>query len=174
MTTNKYDLHTIDYSVQGWDTVMKTDMEKLDDVIHSRLLATLGETVAAPKAVYLSRADGKYYQAQANQSRQPALGLTIESGVLDDQIRVQRVGPITDAGWSWAIGKPVFLSPDTPGELTQIQPAVGKQFIGIASAADTIILSGTIDLEALPTTTTTTTTSSTSSTTSSSSSTTTS
>jgi hypothetical protein len=144
---------------------MTTDMEKLDAVIHTRLLATLGETVAAKKAVYLSRADGKYHKAQANQSRQPALGLTLESGALDDQIRVQRVGPVTDAGWSWAAGKPVYLSPDTPGELTQTPPAVGRQFMGMASAADTIILLGTIDLDALPTTTTTTTTTTTSTTT---------
>jgi len=167
MTTDKYDLHTTDYSVQGWDSVMTTDMEKLDSVIQSRLLATLGETVAAKKAVYIPRGNSKYFKAQANQSRQPALGLTIESGILDDQIRVQRVGPITDTGWSWVIGKPVFLSPDTPGELTQVPPAVGKQFMGMASATDTIILSGTIDLNALPTTTTTTTSSSSTTTTTS-------
>lgn len=161
MTTDKYDLHTIDYSVQGWDSILVTDMEKLDAIIHSRLLATLGETVAAGKAVYIPRGNSKYFKAQANQSRQPALGLTIESGVLDDQVRVQRVGPIVDTGWSWVIGKPVYLSPDTPGELTQVPPAAGKQFMGIASASDKIILSGTIDLEALPTTTTTTSSSST-------------
>ena len=160
MATDKYDLHTIDYSVQGWDSILATDMEKLDASIHSRLLATLGENVAAKKAVYIPRGNTKYFKAQANQSRQPAMGLTIESGVIDDQVRVQRVGPITDTGWSWVVGKPIYLSPDTPGELTQVPPAAGKQFMGIASASNTIILSGAIDLNALPTTTTTTTSSS--------------
>jgi len=33
MTTPKLGLHTIDYSVQGWDTILTTDMEILDDAV---------------------------------------------------------------------------------------------------------------------------------------------
>lgn len=144
MPTDKYDLHTIDYSVQGWDSILATDMEKLDDVIQSRLLGTLGETVAISKAVYI-KPDGKYYKAQAILSKQPAQGLTVESGILDDPIRIQRVGVVTDTGWSWSVGLPVFLSPDSPGELTQEKSAVGNQLMGIAIAATTIVLFGNID-----------------------------
>ena len=171
MATDKYDLHTIDYSVQGWDSILSTDMEKLDSVIHSRLLTTLGETVAAKKAVYIPRGNTKYFKAQANQSRQPALGITVEAGVLDSQVRIQATGLITDMSWAWVTGKPVFLSPDTPGELTQVPPASGKQVMGMPVTATTIVLSGTIDLGALPTTTTTSSSSSSSSTSSTMSST---
>ncbi|RLC75857.1 MAG: hypothetical protein DRJ03_29600 [Chloroflexi bacterium] len=157
MTTDKYDLHTIDYSVQGWDAIMTTDMEKIDDSMQTRLLVTLGETVEAYKAVYISRSTGKFHKALANLSKQPALGITCEAGVLDDTVRIQRVGALTNPAWSWAVGKPVFLSASTPGELTQeVPPAAGRQLLGIASASTTIILSGVYDSDVLPSTTTTT------------------
>jgi len=74
--------------------------------------------------------------------------LTLEAGVLNDEIRVQRVGLRTDAGWSWSVGKLVYLSPDTDGELTQTVPASQKQKVGIAIAATQIILFGGAYIEA--------------------------
>lgn len=150
MATDKYDLHTVDYSVQGWDAIMSSDMEQIDDAMNDRMIITLGETIAAKKAVYLN-SDGKYYQALADQVKQPVLCLTIESGVLDDEVRGQRVGSITDTGWSWTIGSPVFLSSTTAGELTQTAPTTKPQLIGFPTTATTVFLTGTIDLDALAT-----------------------
>ena len=146
MATDKYDLHTIDYSVQGWDSILTTDMEKLDAVIQTRILATLGETIAAGKAVCI-HSDGKYYKLQADYQKQLVRGLTLEAGILDDEVRVQRVGLKTDAGWSWSVGELVYLSPDTAGELTQTVPASQKQKAGIAVAATQIILFGSTSIE---------------------------
>lgn len=139
MATDKYDLHTIDYSVQGWDAILTTDMEKLDDVIHSRVIATAGETIAQYDAVYLE-ADGKYDKAQADGTQQPALGLALESAVLNDVIRIQRLGPITNAGWAWAtIGAKIYLDASTPGALTDVKPA-NAQMMGIALSATSIFI----------------------------------
>ena len=147
MATDIYDLHTIDYSVQGWDSILTTDMEKLDDVIQTRLLATLGETVAAGKAVCL-HSDGKYYKVKADHQKQLFRGVTLEAGVLNDEVRVQRVGLRTDAGWSWSvIGELVYLSPDTAGELTQTVPVTQKQKVGIAVAATKVILFSGVSIE---------------------------
>ena len=148
MATPIYDLHTIDYSVQGWDSILTTDMEKLDDVIQTRILATLGETVAAGKAVCM-RFDGKYYKVKADHQRQLFRGVTLEAGVLDDEIRVQQVGLRIDAGWSWSdVGEFVYLSPDTAGELTQTVPSTQKQKVGFVIAATKVILFSGVSIEA--------------------------
>ena len=140
MSTSKFDLHTIDYSVQGWDAIMTTDMEKLDDVIHTRIIATAGETIAQYDAVYLE-SDGKYDKALADGSQQPAYGLALESAVLDDEIRIQRIGPITNAGWTWAtIGSKVYLDPSTPGALTDVKPGADIQMVGTILSATSIFI----------------------------------
>ena len=170
MTTAKYELHEIEYSVQGWDTIMNSDMTQLDVVIHTNIQVTLGETVAQYEAVGMFSGETKYKLAKSGGKLQPALGIALVAGVLDDQINIQRVGPITNAGWSLVPGKPVFLSPITPGAITQ-SPSGTTQLLGMAISATSFILSGTYNYSSLPSTTTTT--SSTTSTTSTSSTTTT-
>lgn len=139
MTTEKYNLHTADYSVQGWDTIMTTDMEKLDDVIHSHIKITAGEAIAQYDAVYLET-DGKYDKALADGTQQPAIGLALQSAVLDDEILIQRIGPITDVSWTWAtVGAKVYLDATTPGALTDVKPA-NVQMVGIVLSATSIFI----------------------------------
>lgn len=165
MATEKYEFDEIAASTQGWNTLLGNIVGLIDEHLHSRLMVTLGEAVAAYVPVHIS-SDGKAYQAQANRSACPAVGLTIEAGEADDEIRVQRVGPITDTNWTWSPGKPVWLDPDSAGGLTQTwQPGPYRQTLGIAASATCLVLGGGIDHEALASTTTTTTTSTTTTTT---------
>lgn len=141
MPTDKYDLHTIDYSVQGWDSILEADMEKLDEVIPSREIVLLGETVTAYKAACFKAADSKWYLAQANGTLQPCHGLILEGGDEDDEVRIHRMGKITNAGWAWAnLGDPIYLDPDTAGALTQTPPASNKQVIGYALSATSMLV----------------------------------
>ena len=140
MATDKYDLHTIDYSVQGWDSILATDMERLDDVIHSHIEATAGEAIAQYDAVYLE-SDGKYDKALADGSQQPAMGLALESASLDDAFRLQRIGPLTNAGWTWVtVGARVYLDGTTPGALTDVKPGSDVQMIGIVLSTTSIFI----------------------------------
>ena len=140
MATDKYDLYTIDYSIQGWDTIMTTDMEKLDDVIHSRIEATLGETVVLQNALYLD-SDGKYYKALSDGTKQPTLGLAIETGILDDTIRIQRIGPVTNTGWSWSTkGALLYLSTTVAGSLTESEPSDNIQIVGTVLSPTSIFI----------------------------------
>jgi hypothetical protein len=133
MTTEKYDLHTIDYSVQGWDAIMAVDMEKIDDVIPTRIIGTLGETVTAHQPLYLKAADSKWYKAQANGAKQPCQGLAVEGGDASDEIRIHRMGEIINAGWAWGtIGGAIYLDPLNAGALTQTPPDANIQIIGYA------------------------------------------
>ena len=139
MATSKYDLHTIDYSVQGWDSILATDMEKLDDVIHTRLAGTAGEAISQYNAVYF-KSDGKFWKAQADGTKQPCLGLALESAAVDVAFRVQRVGLITNSGWAWTVGAKIYLDPSTAGALTATAPTTNSQLIGIAKTATSIFL----------------------------------
>lgn len=140
MTTPKYDLNDVDFSVQGWDTIMGGDMDILDAVIHTRIAGLGGEISAQYSAMYLKN-DGKYWKAQADGSKQPCMGLALESVAADVAFRLQRIGPITNAGWAWAtVGGLVFLDPTTPGALTQTDPVINRNIVGVALSATSIFL----------------------------------
>lgn len=139
--TDKYDLHTISYSVSGWDAILATDMEKLDTVIATRIFGVIGETVAQYQAVYI-KSDGKFWLAKADGTAQPAIGLMIESGVADDEKRIQRVGEIVNTGWAWSnVGEYIYLDPDTYGSLTQTRPAENIQVMGVALSSTSMFFS---------------------------------
>lgn len=127
-TTDKYDMDLTDYGTTGWNAILKGDIEKLDDFLHSRILGTLGETVAAYEPVYL-KSDGKYWKAQSAAGKLPCAGLAIEAGNADDQIRIIRLGPITNGSWSWTVPDKVYIS-NTAGGLTQNRPSAFAQAIG--------------------------------------------
>ena len=63
-TTEKYDLDLTDYGLTGWNSILKGSIEELDEHLHTRIMATLGETVAIGEVVYL-KSDGKYWLARA-------------------------------------------------------------------------------------------------------------
>jgi hypothetical protein len=141
MPTDKYDLHTIYYSVQGWDAIMATDMEKIDAMIPTRILGTLGETITVYQALYLKAADSKWYKARADGILQPCHGLAVEGGIAGGEIRIHRMGEIINTGWAWAtIGGPIYLDPSTPGALTQTRPSINIQLIGYALSAIKMIV----------------------------------
>lgn len=160
MTTEKYDLETIAYGTAGWNGILSANAQKVDNHLHSRILVTLGEDVSQYDALSPSKdGDGKFYKALANITRQPAWGLAAEAGVAAAQIRMQRIGPVTNAGWAWTPGKYIYLSESTPGALTQTPPTDerARQIVGFAISATQIILNPQFPLEQAGTTTTTTT-----------------
>lgn len=180
--TDKYDFVLIDYTSTGWNNDLTTNMEKVDDHLHTRVLITLGETVSAGHALYLNQ-DGKYYKAQADGTKQPSLGLAVEGGDADDQIRMQREGSFSVSSWEkpprvrdkFKAPYAIFLDDTTAGELSHNEPGSNSQLMGYATAGDTMF----VDIElkdvgpAFPGTSSTTSTSTTTSTTTSTSSTTT-
>jgi hypothetical protein len=139
--TPKYDLDLTDYSVTGWNGILKGSIEDIDDHVHSRLLVTLGETVAKGEALYL-KSDGKYWKAKAVATQSPTKGVAIEAGNADDEIRIQRVGLITVTGWSWSggVGTKLYLSGGTDGALTETRPLKFAQQVGYVISATSAFL----------------------------------
>jgi hypothetical protein len=137
--TDKYDLDKIDFGTSGWNVPMTTNMEKVDDHLHTRILVTLGETVAVKDALYQDT-DSKFYKALADGTKQPARGLAVDAGILDDEIRLQRIGPFQNPGFRFKVPFKLYLDDTAAGELSHHKPVADDQLMGHAIAADTIFL----------------------------------
>jgi hypothetical protein len=139
--TSKYDLDLTDYSVTGWNGILKSGMEEIDIYLQTRILATLGETVAVGDALYL-KSDGKYWKSKAVATQQPTVGLAIEVGNADDEIRIQRVGPMTNGGWSWGggVGGKLYVSDATDGLIVETRPLAFAQRVGFVLSATSIFI----------------------------------
>lgn len=141
MTTEKYDLDLVELSLTGWNQVLKGSIEEIDSFLHTRIMATLGETVAIGDALYF-KSDGKYWKAKAVASQQPARGIAIEAGDADDEIRIQRMGPIVVSGWAWAgdVGAKVYLDDSIDGGLTETRPLEFAQTVGFILSSTSLFL----------------------------------
>lgn len=143
----KYGFEDLAYSTADKSGIVTSNVGKMDDHLHTYIEGTCGETIAQYDAVYLE-SDGKYDKAQADGSQQPCSGLAIEAGILDDTIRIQRIGPITDATWTWAtVGAKVYLDPSTPGDVTDTKPTTHAQMIGVVLSATSIFITGLIHID---------------------------
>jgi len=164
MATDKYGFENVSIGTSGWNGIMDDNIDDFDLHLHTRLLVTLGENVGQGQPVAILPGGAGWLARRGSDSeRKPAIGIAVESGLVDEQIRVQRVGPMTYTGFNFAkIGRPVYLG-DTGGSMTQTRPDSDIQFLGVATASDTILLGGNVMVEDYlsPSTTTTTTTTST-------------
>ena len=139
--TEKYDFDLTDYGTTGWNGILKGSIEDVDSHLHTRFLATLGETVAIGDALYL-KSDGKYWKAKAAAAMLPCDGFALEAGNADDEIRAQRIGPMDKpaSAATLTIGDKVYLDGTTAGAITQTKPTAFSQALGRAIAADEIFV----------------------------------
>jgi hypothetical protein len=139
--TDKFDLEETSYSQSGWNAVVWANFQKVDAGLDSRLpVLVAGEAVDQHEAVYLNPSTGKVELAQADGSQQPCIGLAVEAADTDEEIRIQREGAVTNAGWSWTVGGVVYLSSSTPGGLTQTPTSPNRQIIGYALTATCLVI----------------------------------
>jgi len=160
MSTDKYEFDNVSIGTTGWNGILDSNIQLYDTHLHTRLEVTLEQGVGEGQAVCLGPGgNGRLAKRGSDSDRKPALGVAIESGLSTETIRVQRVGPFTSSVYNFAkIGRPIYLH-NVQGELTQERPIDDIQFMGIATASDTILLGGNLMLEdyQAPSTTTTTT-----------------
>lgn len=138
--TAKYEFEDLAYGVSDKSGIVTSNVGKMDDHLHTYGEGTAGETIAIYEAVYLE-SDGKYDLAQADGTQQPCAGLAIEAAALDATFRFQRIGPLTNTGWTWGtVGAKVYLDLSTPGELTDTKPTQYAQAIGTVLSATSIFI----------------------------------
>ena len=142
--TDKYDLEEISYGVSGWNGILTTDLQILDDVIHTRYESTVGEAVAAYTTVEI-RSDGKVYNSLTTLSGTDyvPIGIMIEAGVLDETKRAQISGLIVNNSWSWTPGDRLYTHRTVSGTLTDTLTVTGtntQHYIGVAVTSSGILL----------------------------------
>ena len=136
MTTPKYDLDLTDYGTTGWDLIFQGLAEDVDNFLHTRILATLGESISAYQPVYQDT-DGKYYLSQAVAGKVPCKGIAIESGNADDTIRIARLGPLITTE-TFTVGAEIYVGSD--GSLSEVRPRAFAQRIAKAYTANNIFV----------------------------------
>ncbi|HOF97060.1 MAG TPA: hypothetical protein PLV90_07825, partial [Methanoculleus sp.] len=108
------------------------------------LQQTFGETVAnAYGLVFYQAADGKLYRAQANAETTVAgvLYLCADAATVKDTVgNTLAQGRAEKTGWSWTVGKLVYVSPTVAGGLTQTVPTGTQKIrpVGFATKTDQI------------------------------------
>jgi hypothetical protein len=108
------------------------------------LQQTFGETVAnAYGLVFYQAADGKLYRARANTEATIAgvLYLCADAATVEDTAgNALAQGRAEKTGWSWTVGKLVYVSPTVAGGLTQTVPTGTQKIrpVGFATRSDQI------------------------------------
>lgn len=141
--TDKYSFEDVDYSVTGWDGIITTNNQKLDDVIQTYVISTAKETIAVSKLVEV-RTDGVYkaLTTLSGVDYQP-LGFAIETATSGNSIRVQIIGLYENTGLTLVAGTRYYTSRDTAGEITSAVVVSGtnsQDYIGIAVSTSGIVL----------------------------------
>ena len=122
-------------------------VNRVSGEIHKKggiLQQTFGETVAnAYGLVFYQAADGKLYLAQANAETTVAgvLYLCADAATVKDTVgNALAQGRAEKTGWSWAVGKLVYVSPTVAGGLTQTVPTGTQKIrpVGFATRSDQI------------------------------------
>jgi hypothetical protein len=117
-----------------YDVVIEGDVKQV-------LAATAGEDQGAYDCVYLET-NGRMYKTDADTDAKSNGVLAIALAATLNGAAGQYLlhGPVTNPGWNWIVGRPVYLS-QASGGLTQTAPVVtGTQIriVGYATAATTL------------------------------------
>lgn len=122
-------------------------VNRVSGEIHKKggiLQQTFGETVAdAYGLVFYQASDGKLYRAQANAETTVAgvLYLCADAATVKDTVgNALAQGRAEKTGWSWTVGKLVYVSPTVAGGLTQTVPTETQKIrpVGFATKTDQI------------------------------------
>jgi hypothetical protein len=137
--TNKYEIDTTNYGTSGWNALLATGMEKVDNYLHTylRFQVASGESIDANKGVRV--VSGEWKAAKADGVNQPAHAIAIEAGVSGEYLRAQCMGLMSASGeWNFTGTGEVYLS--ALGAITQTPPA-NVQIMGYVASPNSILIS---------------------------------
>lgn len=141
-TTTKYGFEEIDYSTSGWNALLTTNMQKLDDLLQTYLrypIAAGATDVDEGLPVCIHNSEFKL--AKADGVHQPAVGVIKagESCSPGNNVLAIRAGEcdITGASFNPTSGEIWY---DASGALTQTEPGSNSQKLGVVVDSNTILV----------------------------------
>ena len=137
--TSKYQLEETDYGTTGWNGILTSNMQSLDDYLHTYLRYPVAntESISAYDAVCVL--GGEFYPAASGEVtgyRRLVVGVAIEEGASGENIRAQRCGPITNPLWDFTGSGEVYLGA-AEGSITE---TVTAHKIGFSITPTSIIV----------------------------------
>lgn len=85
-----------------------------------------GETIAAYRAVELKNEELWYPNLLLEEETYKTIGIAIESGSVQQTIKVQTNGVLTNQSWSWDVNLPIYINAN--GVLAQSKPSEGISY----------------------------------------------
>jgi len=141
--TTKYEFEKTDgYGTVEWNTIYATNFEKIDEYMMTYIRAPVlsGESIAEYEPMTIQ--NGGWVKAKADGTRQPAIAIAIsgETMTSGEYVRGQRIGFMTNSGWSFAGSGEVVLGYD--GGVVAGHQVSGeyRQVLGIATDVSTIFI----------------------------------
>ncbi|QVQ57102.1 hypothetical protein ELBI_97 [Anabaena phage Elbi] len=100
-----------------------------------------GQTISALKALRYDTATNKVFYISSSDVTHlgKCIGISSQSGILDDNIQVVTSGYFIDNSWNWSSGNPIFF--DANGTLTQTPGVNYYQVVGIPITPTKILVS---------------------------------
>jgi len=116
MATTKYGLQLVEFGLTGWNGVLATSIQQVENVLHTylRYRVASGESIPPKRPVCIQ--DGQWKMAKdtlagmsgESTQRLPVVGISIESLTKGsgEWLRAQRTGPVShssgETAWSWS------------------------------------------------------------------------
>jgi len=138
----KYNLTAIPVGTSGWNTIMTTNLEYLEDYVSDILMLDADNAFDQYDAVYVASNGDVDVTTATSGIPYPVIGISLEDADADENIRVLTRGLVTNAGWSFTAGQRVYASTTVAGDLTTTAPTntYDRQVVGMAMSTTSMFV----------------------------------
>jgi len=138
----KYNLTAIPVGTSGWNAIMTTNLEYLEDYISDIIMLDADNALDAYDAVYVASNGDVDITTATSGIASPVIGVSLEDADADENIRIMTRGIATNGGWSFTTGQKVYWSTTVSGGLTTTAPTndYERQVIGVALSSTSMFV----------------------------------
>jgi len=133
--TSKYELELVDYGTTGWNGILSSNTQDIDDYLHTYLRYPVVPSGSISTYDPLCVINGEFNPAVSGEAyKGNVVGIAIENGDSGETIRAQRAGPITNTGWTFSGSGEIYL------DATGLTQTLTNHKIGISIAPTVVVV----------------------------------